>query len=214
MKRIALAALAAAVVLLGIVLPAETPEASGSDQRVTRSVPRVVPGVLVVGDSITYNSRHQLRQRRPAWQIHAKRGRPVTALPGIVDDLIASGRVPRNLVLALGSNARRSWRRADFEAVVDSLPKRVSITFMTTYRDPAYWGGHPNWGKRPRPQRIYSRWMRRVAADRPNVCLMHWRRLVKHRPHLLRDGVHPNWRGKHRWAELLIRSANDCRARS
>lgn len=213
MKRAVLAALALVVLLGGMAAQAAatTKFDEGDPRPRPTSGLRVVKGVKVVGDSIAYNSRTHLRWQRPNWQLDAKRGRPVTALRTKVDSMIASGVVPRNLVLALGSNARRGWRRADFADVVDSLPRRVNITLMTTYRDPRHWRGHPNWTKRPRVQRIYSRWMRRVARQRHNVCIMPWRGVAKNNRNLLKDGVHPNWRGKQRWSKLAIRSVRKCR---
>lgn len=213
MKRVALAALVLAVFLAGMTTQGAATSRIDDDQhsRLTSGGLRVDKGVKVIGDSITYNSRRQLRRMRPNWRLDARRGRPVTALRTKVDSMIASGVVPRNVVLALGSNPRRSWRRADFAHVVDRLPRQVNITLMTTYRDPRHWRGHPNWRKRPRIQRIYSRWMQRVARQRPNVCIMPWRAVAKNNRHLLRDGVHPNWRGKQRWSRLVIRSARKCR---
>jgi hypothetical protein len=214
MRRPALAALALALSLGVLTAQPGTARSIDDDPRprVTSGL-HVAKGLRVIGDSITYNSRRELQQRRPAWQIDAKRGRPVTALRTKVDHLLATGVVPRNLVLALGSNARRSWTRADFEDVVDRLPRQVNITLMTTYRSPRYFAGHPVWGKRPRVQKRYSRWMVRVARERSHVCIMPWRRVARNNPHLLKDGVHPNWRGKHRWARLVIRSAGECRRR-
>lgn len=177
--------------------------------------------VYVVGDSITSGSRSTLQAMRPGWHINGLRGRLVSTLPMLVSEILAVDPNPRVVVLALGTNASWSWSKAEYLAAVDLLPTTTRVLLVTTYRDPDNWSRYAkdNWDGIDRPwyqrayiQSHYSTWMREIDVERANVCVAEWRGLVRNRPWLMFDGVHPNPNGHKKWADLLVTGVRNCAA--
>lgn len=164
--------------------------------------PPEVSGTLVVGDSLTVRSSGELAALRPGWTIDGERGRNVVRLPELVADHVKRDGTPEHLVIALGTNWKRSWSKADYAAVLDGLPAETSVLFVSTYRHPKVWGRDV-----AARLRTYNRWMRELAADRERTGVVRWAREVQRRPRLLLpDGVHQTpGRGERVWARMVAR---------
>jgi len=169
------------------------------------------PAVWVVGDSVTVFSEGPVRSALRAAadgqvEIDAESGRNVLLLDDLVRQQLVRDRLPRTMVLALGTNPDPSWTRNDFRRVVDSIPDSVSVVLVTVYRAP---GTAPAWVLRSMAD--YSRWMQELAAGRDDVCLAPWRARVKPRAERLTlDGVHPNSRGADVFARVVAEAVQRC----
>lgn len=160
------------------------------------------PHTFMVGDSITAGGKADLQRLRPHWEIQGLRGRNVDCLGPIVAERLQHGWLSR-IVIALGTNAVQGWGQDDYQAVVDMLPAHVVVVFVNTYRDPAHWPATNPLRTRARVQYFYSRDMAAVAAGRAKTSVINWRGYAFHHPEMLRDGTHPNWKGKRVWASMI-----------
>ncbi|MBD8871077.1 SGNH/GDSL hydrolase family protein [Nocardioides donggukensis] len=157
---------------------------------------------VVLGDSLSYWGGGELRARVPGVEVRGKRGRPVTELPGMIEDYLATEGAPSRLVIALGTNNRAGWSKQDYVDAVSLVPARTEVVFMSVHRTPEVFGE-----ERTRTMKRYSRWMRRIAEARPRTQVVPWRRKVIRNPDLLRDGVHATYeRGEDVWARMLARA--------
>ncbi|MDP3892542.1 SGNH/GDSL hydrolase family protein [Nocardioides sp.] len=205
-RLLSIALTAAMLTLAGAVAPATgTPEPAGPN--VWNSP------VYVIGDSITRHGERRLQAREPRWDIDGVPGRNVASTDDLLEARMSGTRAPRHVVVALGSNGHREWSKAHYEGAVAVLPPTTRVTFVTMWRDPSVFGpDHPGVYKRPSAMRAYSRWVRQISQERPNTCLFNWRRVVRHRPHLLSDGVHPTVQGRVVWARGVSRAVRRCAA--
>lgn len=198
-----------ALVLVVAAVLGAPPSVSATEA--SRSRPRTA---WVVGDSITYLGTTTLRTRlrqniSGSIRIDGVPGRSVADLDNLVAAELRSGTAPDVMVLALGTNPSPTWRRVDYERVVDSIPDTTAVVLVTVYRTRASMGTVV-----ARRMGAYSKWMREIAASRSNVCIAKWRAAVEPTPgRLLFDGVHPNEEGQRVWAGLLAAAAERCSRR-
>lgn len=167
---------------------------------------------LLLGDSIAHQSRSELAELRPHWIVDAADGRNVDRLLPLLEDWIdRKGQAPDQLVVELGTNWSRTWKGADYRTVERLVPD-AEVVYVTPYR--ALTARHPRSDARTPFVRTgeSATWMRRLAADRPGVCVAEWRDLVASKPALLRDGVHPTVPARRTWAELVSDASDTCRA--
>ena len=164
-------------------------------------------GTLVIGDSLTARGKDKIQRMHPTWVIDGKRGRHVSALPAILDAFVTENGPPRHLVIALGSNSSAKWSRAKYDATLAKLPAGTAVTFVTPYRDPRWWG------EDAKKQRRHTRWMQRIARDRPLTNVAPWRWRAKRGTGLLFDGVHQtDPKGEVVWARTVSRAVASLKA--
>lgn len=216
------AGLTVAVVGVGVLLAPSPPSAvpvaaTQASQQVptarTVAHARTAPAsyTLVLGDSIALRGKDELKELRPYWVVDAVGGRSVNELlPLIRDWRERRGRAPAQLVVALGTNWSRGWEPTDYRQVRALLPK-TQVEFVTPYRSAQ--ARHPRSTGAYAEGRTgdYAAAMRYLAREGEEVCIAEWRALVKARPALLEDGVHPTAAGEQAWAELVSGSMRDCR---
>jgi hypothetical protein len=164
-------------------------------------------GSYVLGDSISELGSEELAMRRPLWSVNALHGRPVAALPELVDNLRAVDRHPYLVVIELGSNQSPSWSKADYEDAIAELPRSTRVLLVTPFKAG---GGH--WGhKGVKATTRYSRWMKQISLERAHTCVVPWRARASHHRDWLRDGLHPTDDALGIWADLLVDTAESCR---
>lgn len=164
-------------------------------------------GSYVLGDSISDFTTQTLVERRPRWTVNAVRGRLVTTLPLLVENLRAVDRHPFRVVVELGSNQSSSWTKADYEAAIGRLPASTRVLLVTPYKAP---GGR--W--KPRGVRTvarYARWMQQIARQRPHTCVVPWRATAMDHRDWLRDGLHPTREHYADWVDLILTTDETCR---
>lgn len=192
-----LTALAGAALLLGgLATPAQAAPVAitGSYGSSVGNCGTFKPGarhgaVFVVGDSITVMGRDRLPTR---YEVNARSGRNVDCLAGLLRQRKQHA-TPKVVVIALGTNAVRSWKLVDYRNAIDRLPKGTNAVLVTTYRQ------HFNVGT----MRTYARWMR-ALAKRPDVFVADWRAYIVKRRDQLSDGTHPTAAGERAWARIVI----------
>jgi len=165
----------------------------------------------MVGDSLTGGGMADLTAVRPHWEIQGRAGRNADCLPMFVHERLKHGYLGR-LVIAVGANAVKPWKKADYQAVVDMVPPTTIVLFVNTYRDPALW---PNDETNPfrtqaGVQYWYSKDMAAIAAARPSTCVANWRSYAANHPDMLRDGTHPTKPGHQQWANIVDTAATAC----
>ncbi len=163
------------------------------------------PVTLVIGDSITYRSRHQLKKFRPAFHIQGIPGSNANSLKSRLQAYLADHPAPDRLVIALGSNGfhttQHTYRRA-----IGLLPSSTVIGLVTAWRNPAIWG----------QARSLVVWhntvdMIHIAHTRPLTCTIGWRPAVVQDPRLLLDGLHPTVpHGERVWAHTVAHGIGRC----
>jgi hypothetical protein len=184
--------------LVSVILSLVTPTTVGEAQPT---------GVYVIGDSITAGAAEYL----PGWwHVDAEPGRNVDLLPEHLKLILAQNPSPRTVVVALGTNAVRGWSKQDYADAIGLLPAFTTVVFVTTYRNPDYWGGVEDFRRQPWVQYHYSKWMNELTTERPNTCRVAWRYRVKHHPGALYDGVHPRQTGRERWVDMVRLAVRDC----
>lgn len=164
---------------------------------------------LMIGDSITAGGKVDLEHLRPHWEINAKAGRNVDCLPMLVSERLNHGYLGR-LVIALGTNAVQGWGQDDYQMVVDMVPARTVVLFVTTYRNRDLWPSTNPYRTRASVQYFYSHEMENIACARPNTCVVPWRQYAMKHPTMLRDGVHPTVKGREAWASMIDDAAEQC----
>jgi lysophospholipase L1-like esterase len=202
-----------AVTVAALVSASVDPSAASPPQQGTSTSVVASPrDAWVVGDSITYRSHAALRSRLRRSvdgpiTIAGRGGRKVSRLDDLVAAELRRPGTPDIMVLALGTNPDRDWRRSDLDKTVDAIPDGTEVVLVTVFRT---WR---NAGEVvARRLGAYSRWMRSLAASRANVCVADWRATVSgHAPELLVDGVHPTSRGQRVWARVIGAAVDSCR---
>jgi hypothetical protein len=179
------------------------------DRRWLGSHSRRRPHTFMVGDSITYWNAHALTKRLPErWEISAIPGREVVNLPCYVRDrLLSRSRLDR-LVIALGTNATESWTYEDYRAVVNMVPRRTKIVFVTPWRNPTMWGDDQPFKGRASAMTAYAGWMWTIHNWRSGTCMADWRGYAESHPAATVDGVHPYGRPTRlKWVRIIKHAA-------
>lgn len=166
--------------------------------------------VLVVGDSLTWRGAEELVDGRRGWTVDGLRGRNVRELlPVLRGHLGDDPRRYRTVVIALGTNTARRWRKRHYAEALGVVPVRARTVLVTPYRAPRA-GSSPAAVERTGH---YAGWMAELAAARPRRrCLADWRAAAIRRPALLVDGVHQTAAGEHTWARLVDDAVTRCAA--
>ncbi|RLV50459.1 hypothetical protein D9V37_00215 [Nocardioides mangrovicus] len=169
---------------------------------------------LLIGDSIAHRVAGRFVKRHPGFIVDAVPGRRVVSLPPRLSKDIAAYGVPKRLVIEMGTNTAASWTKADFEAVIDSLPSTTRIVMVTPYVRPNRLSSKlPRGAQAAARTRLYAQWEYEMAVEFPNVCIDPWRATVERRPGLLTAaGVHPDDRGKRVFLRLLDTTLARCSA--
>jgi hypothetical protein len=160
---------------------------------------------LVIGDSITFRSRHWLQAKRPAFVIQGIPGSNAVSLKSRVAAYLQDNPAPRKLVIALGSNGFHTTEN-DYTRAIDLLPDSTVIAFVSAWRDPAIWG-------RARSLIVWhnTEYMLDISRTRPSTCMINWRPTVVAHPQLLEDGLHPTVpHGERVWARTVAQGSKAC----
>ncbi len=145
-----------------------------------------------MGDSLTVSAERLLRAK--GFQVHARVGRQFGTAPRIVRGY--GRRLPRTLVLALGTNGPVSLR--DCRAVLRAAGRDRRV-FLVTNAVPRSWERTNN--------RTLRRCNRSVAPRR--VRLIDWHReSAGHREWFAADGYHLSRAGRRAYARLLDRAVD------
>jgi hypothetical protein len=163
-------------------------------------------GSYVLGDSISDFTAATLEDRRPQWTVNAVRGRLVTTLPLLVENLRAVDRRPFRVVVELGSNQSSGWTKADYVGAIAQLPVSTRVLLVTPYKAP---------GGRWKPKGVravarYARWMQQIARRRPHTCVVPWRATAMAHRDWLRDGLHPTEEHYGDWVDLILATDSTC----
>jgi hypothetical protein len=163
-------------------------------------------GSYVLGDSISVFTTDVLAERRPRWTVNAVRGRLVSTLPLLVQNLRAVDQRPFRVVVELGSNQASGWTKADYETAIAQLPTSTKVLLVTPYKAP---------GGRWKPEGVravtrYARWMQQIARKRPRTCVVPWRATAKAHRDWLRDGLHPTEEHYGDWVDLILDTDEAC----
>lgn len=166
--------------------PADLP----AEETVVRAAAR--RGRLAVGDSLTVGVTPRLR--RLGFSIQAKVGRQFSTAPGIVASY--GGRLPRNVVIALGTNGTVSL--AACRAVVRRAGPARRV-FLVTNRVPRSWQDSNNATLRACD--------RSFAANR--VRIIDWHAASAGHPQWFSgDSIHPSSSGRAAFARLIDRAVD------
>lgn len=183
--------LLAALVAISLALPA-TPSYADS----TRSTPPApYSGTFIVGDSTLFRVAPRLREVQPDWYIDHQRGRPVSALRQRMARYLAQNPTPANFVMALGTNRCHlpEWSYGRLKRAIDQLPDATNVFLVMVVRA----GSYQRW--KDVTLRLYNRYSRRLARERPHTYVVDWRQTVLSDPtldprtgesSLLEDGTH------------------------
>lgn len=192
-----LALLAGLIAVLTATSPAHVVHAAAD--------PADTPPGLIIGDSMTVQSRAEVRDLLPGWELDGESGRKVARIVPILREYKeAHGTVPPVVVIALGSNEQTYFRRV-YQYAVDMVPAGTTVVFQSLWRDPAVWPSRST-----RMGQI-TRAMHRVASRREHTCVSPWRaRARADHEALIADGVHPTPQGRRVWARVLQRTVARC----
>jgi hypothetical protein len=171
--------------------------------RLERDQPLATGGVLLVGDSIAWRGADELARLRPGWTVDGDPGRRLVALPSRLHRYAAGHQAPTGLVLELGTNHSPGYAYADLVRDVAALPAGTRLMLVAPYRS-----GDP--GRAATAQ--VARWMRTLAASRPDTCVADWRRLALDHLGSLVDGVHPTSDNEASWASWVATRWDRCAA--
>jgi peptidoglycan/LPS O-acetylase OafA/YrhL len=153
--------------------------------------------VTVVGDSIMIDVAPELHALLPNAYITGQVSRPMSALPGVLAQLNASGQLYSRLVVELGTNGP-SWDPAQIAAVLNSLHLQ-QVVLVNAGDDPA----HPDWPA------IINQQLLQIAAAVPGATIVDWYTASAGHPQdfmwgaLSGDGVHPGPIGSEAMALLI-----------
>lgn len=195
--------LAAAAVLAGLV--AALPVSPAPRVVHAAADPADPPAGLIIGDSMTAQSRAEVRDLLPGWELDGESGRKVARIVPILREYKeAHGSVPPVVVIALGSN-EQTWFNRVYQYAVDMLPAETTVVFQSLWRDPAVWP------RRSARMEQLTEMMHRVASRRDHTCVSRWRaRARADHETLIADGVHPTEQGRLVWARVLERAVAHC----
>ncbi|MGD0447260.1 MAG: acyltransferase family protein [Candidatus Dormibacteria bacterium] len=183
------------------------PDACGTMAPVAAAAPVSTPtgspptpssvAVTVVGDSIMIDVAPELHALLPNAYITGQVSRPMSALPGVLAQLSASGELYSRLVVELGTNGP-SWDPNQIAAVLNSLHLQ-QVVLVNAGNDPA----HPDWPA------IINQQLLQVAAAVPGTTIVDWYTASAGHPEdfmwgdLSGDGIHPGPTGSEAMAVLI-----------
>jgi hypothetical protein len=160
--------------------------------------------LFVNGDSLAVGTQPYFPGALPGWSVRtsASISRHAFEGPGV---LRSAGSLPRYLAMSLGTNddPRQAsvFRSAIRETMAIAGPRRC-VVWATVVR-PAVAGA---------TYAGYNRVLRAQARKRPNLDVVHWRRLVRSHPEWLAgDGAHVNAEGYRARARAFARKLRRCR---
>lgn len=194
MKRILFIALTSIILIMGIPTSAEAGKRNSMSEARTNTI--------MIGDSLTYWGRPDLKSFRPDWIIDGVGGRLVGELPERVDHHLEENGIPNNLIIALGTNNTASWTKQDYVDQTEKVPSWVRVYFVTTYKD-------INGGDNVTPEQVarqteLSGWMQEIANERDRTYIIPWRNHVIQGKVELRDAMHAtHGEGELYWAKLV-----------
>ena len=158
--------------------------------------------VTVVGDSIMIDVAPELHALLPNAYITGQVSRPMSALPGVLAQLNASGQLYSRLVVELGTNGP-SWNPNQIAAVLNSLHLQ-QVVLVNSGNDPA----HPDWPA------IINQQLLQVAAAVPGTTIVDWYAASAGHPEdfmwgdLSGDGIHPGPIGSEAMAVLITQAVD------
>ncbi len=193
--------LTAALVVEGLVISAGAdaagpapvvaaiPVSTGARAPLARKPPK---GRFIVGDSLTVGVSPSLHSA--GFRVDGQVGRQFAVGPGIVR---AQGRrLPRNVVVALGTNGAITLSTC--RSIVKTAGKHRRV-FLVTNRVPRSWQGRNN--------KVLRQCNRSFKASR--VRMIDWYSATRGAPHLLAgDGFHLSSAGRERFARLIDRTVD------
>jgi hypothetical protein len=147
---------------------------------------------VAIGDSITVGAMQILR--RDGFSIHAKVGRQFSTAPGIVASY--GGSLPRNVVIALGTNGTVSLSACRSVVRTAGPARRV---FLVTNRVPRAWQDSNNATLRACDRSFSARRVRVVDWYRASAGHPQW---------FASDGIHPSAAGRRAFARLIDRTVD------
>jgi peptidoglycan/LPS O-acetylase OafA/YrhL len=156
--------------------------------------------VTVVGDSIMIDVAPDLHALLPSAYITGQVSRPMSALPGLLAQLNASGQLYPRLVVELGTNGP-GWDPNQIAALLNSLHLQ-QVVLVNAGNDP----GHPDWPA------IINQQLLQVAATVPGTTVVDWYTASAGHPEyfmwgdLSGDGVHPGPIGSEAMAVLIAQA--------
>ena len=217
MKTTATVPLILAALLMPMTLLGPTAATAGSTAASTAintaasttksAVDGAAASTAMIGDSLTVRGSDELQKiTSDGWITDGVGGRPVTDTFARIDALQQTYGDPGAVVLALGSNARDDWTKADYRRAALRFPAATDVFFVTVA-----WRceNSPRWGHVDPIMKRYSRWMNQIANDLENVHVIPWRHVVKRTDRArLGDCVHadPDDGSELVWARVVKRN--------
>jgi hypothetical protein len=164
-------------------------------------------GVVLIGDSVSWRAQDELAPREPDWVLDSKPGRRLDELGTRLDWMRAEHGEPDAVIVQLGTNHRRGYSEADFDATLATLPADVPVMFLLPYRERT-----PGNASQVRATRTYAGWIAAAADQRPLTCLADWPSYAaKHKSRLV-DGAHPRASAEEWYARYVLRQWDACSA--
>lgn len=160
--------------------------------------------VFVIGDSVTHRAADEITRLHRTWAVDGRPGTVLSSFKTRFRAYLGTHRMPRTVVLALGTNGDRTTRQ-DYLAALRLIPARTRLVLVTPYRDQAIYGR-----RKATLMHNIAGWMRQIAAGRPHTCLAPWQATVERRPSLLVDGVHQTRSAEMTWAKVVSRATTAC----
>lgn len=137
---------------------------------------------MVIGDSVTMGARPEILKEVPNVYVDAEGDREINTLPSIIDSYKAGSPLPKNMVLALGTNCVDP--DSDI-ATLKSLIKTYAGTHHLVLVAPANWepGGPFNSDK-------VADWEEAQKGKDKNVSIADWRAVSRGQSYFNADGIH------------------------
>jgi lysophospholipase L1-like esterase len=164
----------------------------------------VGPSALVIGDSLAQGTQPYLAAYLPGWRLRHVVRVGVTTAEGVDRMRSLTGRLPRFLVVSLGTNDDPRLA-SQFRGLVRSVMSTVGNGRCVVW---------PNIARPPTRGSSYARHNGALAAEarsRSNLRIVDWARMTRRHPEWLRvDGVHVTPAGYRARAAALARALADC----
>jgi hypothetical protein len=147
------------------------------------------PGIYAIGDSVMLGSQPVLA--RHGYHVDAVVSRQASAGLQRLKQVRTAGKLPRNVVLGLGTNGTFTAAQCDAMVTAVGAGRRV---FLVTPLAPRHWIAADDAVVRAC-----------AARHREQVVLVDWARMAAdHRAWFGPDGVHPNSAGRRQYTALLV----------
>ena len=170
----------------------------------TRGDTAAAPSALVLGDSLAEGTRPFLAGYLPGWRLRYVVGVGVRTEQGVDRVRALGGRLPRFVVLSLGTNDDPR-RVGAFRAAVRTVMRTVGSGRCVVW---------PNIARPPAMGASYAAYNRALAAEArstPNLRVVDWVRMTRQHPEWLRaDRVHVTGAGYRARAAALARALAGC----